>query len=105
MNPVTLVLCTCPEAEAQALADQLLTEKLVACVNFIGPVRSRYWWEGAIDESTETLLVMKTAGPLATRLRERINELHSYDVPEVLEFHADAGLPAYMAWVSASCQQ
>jgi periplasmic divalent cation tolerance protein len=51
------------------------------------------------------LLVIKTAGPVARRLRERIVELHSYEVPEVLEFHADEGLPAYLAWAAAACTQ
>lgn len=103
MKSVTVVLCTVPEAEAAALADRLLEEHLVACVNLVGPVQSRYRWEGALEQAQEMLLVMKTAGPVAERLRQRIAELHSYDVPEVLEFHADSGLPAYLSWVAQSC--
>ena len=104
MTAVTLVLCTVPEAEAAALADRLLEEELVACVNVIGPVTSRYRWQGKVERAEEMLLMMKTAGRLAGRLRERIVELHSYDVPEVLEFHADSGLPAYLDWVGESCR-
>ncbi len=100
---VVLVLCTVPEAEADALSDALLTEGLVACVNFVGPLRSRYIWKGAIEESHEVLLVMKTAATTAPRLRTRIAELHSYDVPEVLEFETDAGLSSYLRWVVESC--
>ena len=100
---VVLVLCTVPEQEAAALADRLLEERLVACVNFVGPVRSRYRWEGALEESRETLLLMKTTSVLRASLRSRIVELHSYAVPEVLEFEADSGLPAYLGWVADAC--
>ena len=104
MSDVSVVLCTVPEGEAQALADQLLNEQLIACANFVGPVRSRYRWEGKIEEGSEILLVLKTETSRFARLRDRIAELHSYDVPEVLEFRADSGLPAYLSWVAESCQ-
>ena len=102
-DSVFVVLCTVPIDEARALADQLLDERLVACVNFVGPITSRYHWEGRTEESTEMLLLMKTTDAARARLRRRIDELHSYSVPEVLEFGADGGLPAYLAWVAAVC--
>ena len=105
MTAVTLVLCTAPESEAAALADQLLREKLVACVNLLGPVTSLYMWEGEREESREMMLVMKTEGRTASALRARIVELHTYEVPEVLEFHADSGLEGYMDWVSKCCER
>lgn len=98
-----MVLCTVPEAEARVLTDRLLEERLIACVNLVGPVTSRYRWEGAIEENTEVLLVMKTATERVAGLRERIAALHSYSVPEVLEFAADSGLSAYLDWVARAC--
>ena len=83
---VVLVLCTVPEPEARSLVDQLLEERLVACVNMLGPVVSRYHWEGKIDEGREMVLLMKTTTALKEQLRQRIRDLHSYTVPEVLEF-------------------
>jgi len=103
MNAVTVVVCSAPEAEAASLASQLVSEKLAACVSVLGPMTSRYWWDGRIEEAREVMLVVKTAGPLAAKVRQRIVELHSYEVPEVLEFHADSGLPAYLDWVASSC--
>ncbi|MEM7202000.1 MAG: divalent-cation tolerance protein CutA [Planctomycetota bacterium] len=100
---VALVLCTVPEAEARGLVDQLLAERRIACANLLGPVSSRYRWEGRVEESREVLLVLKTTVAATPALRQRIGELHSYDVPEVLEFHADGGLPAYLQWVAESC--
>lgn len=102
-DSVFLVLCTVPESEADALAERLLVERLVACVNFIGPLKSRYRWEGEIEEGSEILLLMKTSGVTRSALRRRILDLHSYANPEVLEFEADSGLPAYLGWVVESC--
>ncbi len=100
---VVLVISTVPEPEARALVDQLLEEQLVACANMLGPVVSRYRWEGKIEEGREMVLLMKTTAALKGRLRERIRELHSYTVPEVLEFDVDSGLDAYLDWVRSSC--
>ena len=104
-SDVVLVLCTAPVVEARTLVDALLSERLIACANLLGPVTSRYWWQGAIEEGQELVLLMKTTRPIAPRLRARIAELHSYDVPEVLEFAVDGGLPAYLEWVAASCRE
>ena len=103
MTGVVVVLCTAPESEAEALVDRLLEERLVACVNLVGPVRSRYRWQGKLEESAEMLLVAKTTATAAGALRQRLVELHSYDVPEVLELPVAAGAQAYLDWVLESC--
>ena len=100
---VFMVLCTVPVEEANALADRLLDERLVACVNFVGPLTSRYRWQGRIEQGSEMLLLMKSTETARRRLRERIAELHSYSQPEVLEFAAAGGLADYLGWVRANC--
>lgn len=102
-TPVVLVLCTVPEQEARGLADQLLSERLVACVNMLGPVVSRYHWEGKVEEGQEMVLLMKTTAQRKEPLRQRIAELHSYTVPEILEFDVDSGLQSYLDWVRRCC--
>ncbi len=104
MNAVTVILCAAPEAQARGMADRLLEERLAACVQLLGPVTSRYRWRGEVEEAREVLLLIKTAGRVASRARARLRELHPYEVPEILELHADSGLPEYLAWVTASCQ-
>ena len=101
---VYLVLCTVPEEQARDLADCLLEEGRIACANLLGPVESRYRWQGSLEVSTEILLLMKTAASTLAGLRLRIAELHPYEVPEILEFRAESGLPAYLAWVTAACE-
>ncbi len=103
MTGVWVVLSTAPEPEARALADRLLADGLVACVNLVGPVTSRYVWQGRIEESRETLLVLKTSVAQVDALRARLVDLHSYEVPECLAFEVGAGHQAYLDWVVSAC--
>ncbi|MBK9129515.1 MAG: divalent-cation tolerance protein CutA [Phycisphaerales bacterium] len=104
MTGVFVVLSTAPDAEARALADALLEERLVACVNIVGGVRSRYVWKGSIEEASEALLVMKTSADRLPALRARLVALHSYEVPECLAFEVGDGHAPYLAWVLHSCR-
>jgi periplasmic divalent cation tolerance protein len=98
---VHLVLCTAPPGRAGAIAEALLAEGLCACVNEV-QVRSRYRWQGRLEDAPEALLLIKTRSDLLDALRRRIAELHPYQVPEVLEFAAGGGLEAYLQWVAGS---
>lgn len=99
-----VVLCTAPVDRAEGLADALLEDRLIACANLIGPIVSRYVWEGRVERGEETLLVLKTRRDLVPALTQRILALHPYDVPEVLEVPVCSGLEAYLAWVDTSCR-
>lgn len=104
---VVVVLSTAP-AEAEAgkrsatdLARMLLHERLCACVNVVPGVVSHFWWNGALDEARECLLVLKTTVAGAPALRRRLVELHPYEVPEVLELPVGSGHAPYLQWVAA----
>ena len=99
---VSIMLCTAPEDEARSLSDRLLEQRLVACVNLVGPIESRYRWEGAIEVGRETLMVIKTASERTAEVRDRLLEWHSYDTPEVLELGVASGAARYLDWVLAS---
>ena len=99
MTGVCLVLCTVSRGSEDALVERILEAGLAACVNLVGPVRSRYRWKGAIETSEECLLLIKTAAERVAELRDRLVEWHEYEVPEVLVFDADSGFDRYLAWV------
>lgn len=105
MTGVRVVLCTVAEAKARDLADALLRDGLVACVNFVGPITSRYVWQGAIEEASEVLLVMKTSATRVLALRQRIVAMHDYQVPEVIELPVEGGHPPYLQWVLDTCKK
>ena len=100
---VLIVLCTFPDADtAASVTRTLVEEKLVACGNILPGVRSIYAWEGAIEDTTEALVVFKTASSAYARLEKRLLKLHPYDTPEVLAFEAGTAAKAYAAWVAGA---
>lgn len=99
---VVVVLVTGPDpATLATLGERLVGERLAACVNLIPGVRSVYRWEGEVHQDDETLAVVKTTRSAVAPLRERILELHPYDVPEFLVLPVVAGSESYLAWVEA----
>lgn len=98
---VRVILSTAPEEAAVRLARRLVESGLVACVNVLPKVSSIYRWEGKIEESNESLLVIKTTVESCANAVEILRREHPYDCPEILAFDAVGGLEAYLAWVSA----
>ncbi len=97
---VLLAFCTAPdESSAKALADALLERRLAACVSRLPGVRSSYRWQGRIEQADEVLLLIKTTRERFAELREAVQALHPYEVPELLALEAHDGLAAYLAWV------
>ena len=90
------------EAEASTIARTLVEEQLAACVNVIAPVRSIYRWRGAIEESNECLLLIKTSACHYTKLERRIKQLHSYEVPEIVAVPLVQGSKDYLKWIADS---
>ena len=84
MTDYIVVYVTAPENEAAELARTLVEERLVACVNIVPGLRSFYWWQGKVEDEPEVLCIMKTRSELFASLRERVRELHSYEVEEII---------------------
>lgn len=96
-----VVLTTAPDAEvAQSLATRVVEERLAACANIIPGVMSIYRWKGEVQRDAEVLVILKTTRAGFDPLRDRIGELHPYDVPEILALDAPEGSADYMRWVA-----
>ena len=87
-------------AEGDRLARALVEERLAACVNRVAPVHSVYRWEGKVEQSEEELLIIKTRRTLFPALEQRVRELHSYAVPEIIALPVIDGSAAYLQWVA-----
>lgn len=72
--------------EGERIAEALVGERLAACVNVLKNCRSIYRWEGQIVRDDEVMLIAKTLSTRFEALQERVHELHSYSVPEVIAF-------------------
>ena len=99
---VVVFMTASDKKEALKIVRCLLDDRLIACANIVGPVSSLFWWEGKIDEASEFLVVMKSRKGLFKRLSERVKEIHSYEVPEVIALPITEVLPSYLEWMSAS---
>ncbi len=90
------------EQQAVSIARALVDERLAACVNIVGPVRSIYRWRDAVEDDREYLLIIKTRAALYAKVERRVRELHTYEVPEVLALSADRGSLPYVKWLLES---
>ena len=98
-----VVLVTAGSAEEGArIGRALVEERLAACANLVGPIRSIYRWEGAVEEAGEHLLLVKARAADMSPLEARVRALHGYSVPEILALSVRAGSAAYLAWLAAS---
>ncbi|NJK90205.1 MAG: divalent-cation tolerance protein CutA [Myxococcales bacterium] len=95
-----VVFVTAPTDEAGALARRLVDRRVAACANILPNVRSVYRWQGAVEEASECLLVLKTTSAGFEALRDAVLEFHSYEVPEVLAVEAARVNEAYARWIA-----
>ena len=94
-----LAFSTAPdETCARDLARALVERRLAGCVNWT-PVRSAYRWEGAVQEEGEALLLIKTDRAQLDELRRVLDELHPYELPELIAVPIGDGSAAYLRWL------
>jgi periplasmic divalent cation tolerance protein len=88
--------------EAERIGRLCVEERLAACINILGPVRSIYRWKNAIETADEVAAIFKTTAATADSLIARIAGLHSYDVPCVVAWPVEKSLGPYADWVEHS---
>ncbi|MEO7563674.1 MAG: divalent-cation tolerance protein CutA [Sphingomicrobium sp.] len=99
MTIVTVYAVFSNEEEAQTIGRTVVEERLAACVNSLGKIRSIYRWQGRIAETAECAAFFKTTSAAADRLIARIAELHSYEVPCIETWPVDKLWSGYADWV------
>ena len=93
------------ETLAAELARNLVEKNLAACVQIMPGMRSFYRWEGRLEDSQETLILIKTRAGLWCELEKAVHSLHSYDTPELLAFSAEHVSKDYLVWMLANTRQ
>ncbi|HVE47388.1 MAG TPA: divalent-cation tolerance protein CutA [Acidimicrobiales bacterium] len=96
---VQVQIAAADREEAGRIAELLLTRRLAACVQLIGPVHSRYWWHGELEEAGEWLCLAKTTQERTAELIEAVGTAHSYETPEIIVTPVVDGSVAYLQWV------
>ena len=92
------------EEDAARVVRTLIEERLVACGNLLPGARSLYRWQGAITDTREVVVLMKTRKQDWTALLSRLHDLHPYQTPECIALRVAAGAPKYMAWLEAALE-
>ena len=95
-----LVQTALPDQEAaEAMARHLVSTRLAACVSIMAPGTSIYHWQDKIESVTEIPLLIKTTKQRYATVEAAIQELHPYELPEIIHVTVSGGLPAYIQWV------
>src|ERR1700758_3161163 len=81
---ISVYIVAADMAEAERIAEALVDERLAACVNILGGVRSVYRWQGAVQRADEVAMIAKTTQGLFEPLAARVRALHSYDTPAIV---------------------
>lgn len=99
MSVVSVYTVFASAEEAERIGRAVIEERLAACINILGPIRSIYRWEGKIESADEVAAILKTHHWNSDALIERITALHSYDVPCIVTWPIDKVLRSYADWV------
>lgn len=99
MEEIVVFITASDEDEAAKIAKALVEARLAGCVNIIKDIRSIYSWQGKIEDEKEVLMVVKTQKPLFGPLTEKVKELHSYAVPEIIALPIIHGSEDYLKWL------
>ena len=84
---------------ASKLANLLLRAKLIPCVTFKN-IESHFWWEGNINQSKEVQLMIKCKKENVIKVCNKISEMHSYEIPEIIYFRVSVN-KNYHSWVNS----
>jgi periplasmic divalent cation tolerance protein len=96
------IYSTWPDADAaKACARALLEARLIACANILAGATSLFWWDGAVTETTETILLAKTTQNCAPGARDLIASRHPYSTPCVIAWPIlpDASHASFLHWI------
>jgi periplasmic divalent cation tolerance protein len=102
MRAIVVVTTVGTEEQANLIAREMIRRRHAACVNIVPAIRSVYRWKGKICEDGELMLLIKSTEHEFPAVAETIQELHSYELPEILAFNVAQGEPGFLQWIHGS---
>ena len=88
-------------AEARKIGRDVVRQRLAACVNILGAIRSIYRWRGKLEDGREVAVLVKTSARRVEDLIAAIRKRHSYEVPCIVAWPLTKGHAPFMEWIAA----
>lgn len=85
--------------EGLRLANTLVGLGLATCVNVLPGAKSVYRWQGAVEEASEAVVLIKTSRALTSEVHAALRQMHSYELPEFVVLPIVDGCAKYLAWL------
>ena len=102
MPEIKLIYVTVANSEeADKIAIAVVSERLAACANILGAIKSVYHWNGKLEQATEVALLLKTRQSVVDPLISRIRQLHSYECPAIVVVPVVGGNAEFLTWVAS----
>jgi len=102
---IVIFITAANKKEAKRIAGELVKHKLAACVNIVDKIDSFFRWQGKIDTSEETLLIVKSSKSKLAQIIKLVKSIHSYKVPEIIALPIIGGLKSYLKWIGESVSE
>lgn len=88
------------KSQAKTVVESLLNDQIIACGQMVSNVESFYRWQGQIECAEECLLILKSQAHHFDAIKNRIQELHSYQTPEIIAMPISQGSTEYLKWIN-----
>ena len=105
MSTLMVYVTTASFDEAQSISKAIVSEGLAACVNILPSVTSVFFWEGEAKSENETVFIAKSTEMIFPALKDRILDLHSYEVPCIVALPMVDGHVPFLDWISQQTTQ
>jgi len=96
---VLVITVTSSPDEAESIGRTLVKEKLAASANIIPSVKSFFFWKEKFYDIPESILLLNTKKNLFEKIKDRVLELHSYELPEIIAIPILSGSPDFLDWI------
>ncbi len=101
MHPILIYITTSSIEEAKTLSKILLDKKLIACSNILPEMNSFYSWDGKVESSNESVLMLKSFQEKYSAIEEVVLANHSYEIPCLLTLKLENVNKQYLDWMKS----
>ncbi len=90
--------------EAEKLASEAVNERLAACAQVDGPIRSYYLWQDNLERDEEYRITFKFLARNAGKFEIWLKEKHPYELPQWITVQAEHVISEYLQWAKGNMQ-